>query len=112
PAVLPRRLGRGGLGRPRRRRRRGRVRPAARVSERRAPGIRRPSGHDGGGGIMVKAFCGILVSAGIAITLASATGTSDAAGGLAFGHAVVVDHQRVTGEPSLSISPTSNTRGH
>src|SRR5437667_3877182 len=31
---------------------------------------------------------------------------------LAFGHAVVVDHQRVTGEPSLSISPTLNTRGH
>src|SRR5438477_5104012 len=30
---------------------------------------------------------------------------------LAFGHAVVVDHQRVTGEPSLSISPTLNARG-
>ncbi len=27
---------------------------------------------------------------------------------LAFGHAVVVDHQRVDGEPSLSVSPTRN----
>ena len=61
---------------------------------------------------MVKALCGILVAAGIAIALASATGKSSAAGGLAFGHAVVVDHQRVTGEPSLSVSPTLNTRGH
>jgi hypothetical protein len=61
---------------------------------------------------MFKAFCGILVAAGVAITLASATGSSGAATGLAFGHAVVVDHQRVTGEPSLSVSPTLNTRGH
>jgi hypothetical protein len=30
----------------------------------------------------------------------------------AFGHAVVVDHQRVTGEPSLSISPTLNKLHH
>jgi hypothetical protein len=29
-----------------------------------------------------------------------------------FGHAVVVDHQRVTGEPSVSISPTLNKRHH
>jgi hypothetical protein len=31
---------------------------------------------------------------------------------LAFGHAVVVDHQRVTGEPSLTVSPTLNTHGY
>jgi hypothetical protein len=61
---------------------------------------------------MGKAFCGILAAAGIAIALASATGSGEAAGGLAFGHEVVVDHQRVAGEPSLSVSPTLNTRGH
>jgi len=34
------------------------------------------------------------------------------AGVPAFSHAVVVDHQRVTGEPSLSVSPTLNGSGH
>ena len=29
-----------------------------------------------------------------------------------FGHATVVDHQRVAGEPSISISPTLNGSGH
>ena len=58
---------------------------------------------------------GLLLAAatGLAFLLASALGSSArAGGGIAFGHAVVVDHQRVTGEPSLSISPTLNTRGH
>ncbi|TML97476.1 MAG: hypothetical protein E6G03_02575 [Actinobacteria bacterium] len=47
----------------------------------------------------------LALAAGSAVTSAGA-----ASPGLAFGHAVVVDHQRVTGEPSLSISPTLNTR--
>src|SRR5438309_2497079 len=58
---------------------------------------------------------GLLLAAatGLAFLLASALGSSArAGGGIAFGHAVVVDHQRVTGEPSLSISPTLNTSGH
>src|SRR5207253_7506284 len=53
------------------------------------------------------------LATGLAFLLASALGSSArAGGGIAFGHAVVVDHQRVTGEPSLSISPTTNTSGH
>ena len=48
----------------------------------------------------------LALAAGSAVTSAGA-----ASPGLAFGHAVVVDHQRVTGEPSLSISPTLNARG-
>jgi hypothetical protein len=55
----------------------------------------------------------LAAAAGLAFLLASALGSSArAGGGLAFGHAVVVDHQRVTGEPSLSISPTLNTTGN
>jgi hypothetical protein len=44
----------------------------------------------------------------------SATTASGAkpAATLTFGHAVVVDHQRVTGEPSLSVSSTLNASGH
>jgi hypothetical protein len=54
----------------------------------------------------------VAAAAGVAFLLASALGSSaHAGGGIAFGHAVVVDHQRVTGEPSLSISPTQNTQG-
>jgi hypothetical protein len=58
---------------------------------------------------------GLLVAAatGLAFVLATAFGSSArAGGGIAFGHAVVVDHQRVAGEPSLSISPTLNTTGN
>jgi hypothetical protein len=55
----------------------------------------------------------LAAAAGLAFLLASALGSpARAGGGIAFGHAVVVDHQRVTGEPSLSISPTTNTSGH
>ncbi|MHB2023713.1 MAG: hypothetical protein ACYCO3_10335 [Mycobacteriales bacterium] len=35
-----------------------------------------------------------------------------ASSAITFSHAVVVDHQRVAGEPSLSISPTVNKLGH
>lgn len=42
--------------------------------------------------------------------VARATVASSAA--LAFGHEVVVDNQRITGEPSVSISPTENSAGH
>lgn len=37
---------------------------------------------------------------------------TDDSGGLAFGHETVVDAQRVTGEPSLAISPVTNAGGH
>lgn len=54
----------------------------------------------------------LVVAAGFAFLLASALGSGAKAGlGITFGHAVVVDHQRVSGEPSLSISPTLNTNG-
>ena len=42
--------------------------------------------------------------AAVATHLAGASAKSP----LEFGHAVVVDHQRVAGEPSLSVSPTVN----
>lgn len=57
----------------------------------------------------------VLVLA-VAVVLLALVGASamraTAAPGLGFGHAVVVDHQRVTGEPSLSVSPTTNASGH
>src|SRR6266702_3962012 len=56
-----------------------------------------------------------LAVTALALALAAASGAGSARAsspGLAFGHAVVVDHQRADGEPSLSISPTLNTRGH
>jgi hypothetical protein len=54
----------------------------------------------------------VALATGFAFVLASALGQGAEAGsGITFGHAVVVDHQRVTGEPSLSISPTTNTTG-
>ena len=54
-----------------------------------------------------------LAVAAIAV-IAAASGRVAVASnqGPSFGHAVVVDHQRVTGEPSLSISPAKNTRGN
>jgi hypothetical protein len=48
---------------------------------------------------------GLLVGSG---TLSAGAATP----GIAFGHEVVVDHQRSDGEPSLSISPALNTSGH
>lgn len=55
----------------------------------------------------------VSVAAALAFLLASALGQgARAGGGIAFGHSVVVDHQRVSGEPSLSISPTQNTSGN
>jgi hypothetical protein len=51
------------------------------------------------------------LATGIAFLLGSALSQAQAGGGLAFGHAVIVDHQRVAGEPSLSVSPTLNTSG-
>jgi hypothetical protein len=53
----------------------------------------------------------------LVLSLSLFVGSAAAAGSknpnqLSFGHAVVVDHQRVTGEPSLSISPTLNGSGH
>jgi hypothetical protein len=55
----------------------------------------------------------VVLAALVAGVGATAGGNTAGASGsaLAFGHAVVVDHQRVAGEPSLSISPTTNTRG-
>jgi hypothetical protein len=55
----------------------------------------------------------VLAVAAIAVVVAAASGrfAGAATPGPVFGHAVVVDHQRVTGEPSLSISPAKNTRG-
>src|SRR5205807_6376831 len=61
---------------------------------------------------LVVASC-VLV-AGLAVLGAAGARTSASGGtssSLAFGHAVVVDHQRVTGEPSLSVSRTRDTRG-
>ncbi|HLX32150.1 MAG TPA: hypothetical protein VKR79_05200 [Gaiellaceae bacterium] len=53
------------------------------------------------------------LATGVVVVLVSALGGSArAGGGLAFGHAVVVENQRVSGEPSLSISPSLNTGGH
>jgi hypothetical protein len=55
---------------------------------------------------------GVAAATGLAFLLASALGPGAKAGaGITFGHSVVVDHQRVSGEPSLSISPTFNTAG-
>jgi hypothetical protein len=48
----------------------------------------------------------VLAAAGAGMSAPRSTSA-----GLAFGHAVVVDHQRVTGEPSLSVSPTLNQLG-
>jgi hypothetical protein len=54
----------------------------------------------------------VVVAAALAFVFASAFGSGANAGpGITFGHAVSVDHQRVSGEPSLSISPTLNTAG-
>jgi len=51
-------------------------------------------------------------AAGLAFVFATAFGSGAEAGsGVTFGHAVVVDHQRVSGEPSLTVSPTVNTGG-
>jgi hypothetical protein len=58
---------------------------------------------------LVVAF-GIVLLAAVALPAGGAAKTSSAT--LAFGHEVVVDHQRVTGEPSLSISPVLNSGGH
>jgi hypothetical protein len=69
-------------------------------------------------GVLSVRFIGRAVVAlavvAIAVTVAAATGrfAGAASPGLAFGHAVVVDHQRVDGEPSLSISPAVNAGGH
>ncbi len=56
-----------------------------------------------------------LVLVGLAVAFAAAVATvathfagASAKSSLRFGHEVVVDHQRVSGEPSLSISPTVN----
>lgn len=55
----------------------------------------------------------VVLAAGLAFVFASAFGSGANAGaGITFGHSVVVEHQRVAGEPSLSISPTLNTTGH
>ena len=56
----------------------------------------------------------VVVATALAVAFAAGSATRSAAAGpgLAFGHAVVVDHQRVDGEPSLSISPALNTSGH
>src|SRR5207248_3689557 len=48
----------------------------------------------------------------LALAGASTMRAAAANSGLAFGHAVVVDHQRAAGEPSLTISPTTNASGH
>jgi hypothetical protein len=55
----------------------------------------------------------VVVAAGLAFAFASAFGAgAKAGGGITFGHAVSVEHQRVSGEPSLSVSPTQNTSGN
>jgi hypothetical protein len=54
----------------------------------------------------------VAVAAGLAFLLATVLGQGAKAGpGVTFGPAVLVEHQRVSGEPSLSISPTLNTTG-
>ena len=56
-----------------------------------------------------------VFAATVAASVVFAGGASSAkpsSGTPSFGHAVVVDHQRVTGEPSLSIAPTLNSSGH
>jgi hypothetical protein len=52
-----------------------------------------------------------VLSLSLFVGSASATG-SKSSSSPSFGHAVVVDHQRVTGEPSLSVSPTQNGSGY
>jgi len=55
----------------------------------------------------------VVVATGLAFAFASAFGAgAKAGGGITFGHAVSVEHQRVSGEPSLSVSPTLNTSGN
>jgi hypothetical protein len=69
----------------------------------------RIDGLKDGGRSLITAF-GIVLVVAVALPAGGAAKTSSAA--LAFGHEVVVDHQRVTGEPSLSISPVLNSHGH
>jgi hypothetical protein len=61
-----------------------------------------------------RAFRGLAALA-VAVPLLVGAGGSAGKGGTsvpAFGHEVVVDHQRVAGEPSISISPTTNGLGY
>jgi len=61
-----------------------------------------------------RAFRGLAALA-IAVPLLVGAGGNAGKGGTsapAFGHEVVVDHQRVAGEPSISISPTTNGFGY
>jgi hypothetical protein len=58
----------------------------------------------------MRALLLVFVSLFLFVGSASAAG-SKSPSQPSFGHAVVVDHQRVTGEPSLSVSPTLNGGG-
>jgi hypothetical protein len=60
---------------------------------------------------MRRVLLAFLLSLFLFVGSASAAG-SKSSSQPSFGHAVVVDHQRVTGEPSLSVSPTLNGGGH
>ena len=60
----------------------------------------------------LKASALLVVVAALVLLVAGAATKAGAAGGIAFGHAVVVDHQRAAGEPSMSISPSTNASGH
>ncbi len=73
---------------------------------------RGPRGRHSGAFAVLLAAAGLaaLVGGGRAPLVARAAGPASTA--LAFGHEVVVDNQRITGEPSLSISPTVNSAGH
>jgi hypothetical protein len=66
------------------------------------------------GVVFVRAFVLLAASMGVvrALVGSGALSAGAAGPGLAFGHEVVVDHQRSDGEPSVSISPTLNTSSH
>jgi hypothetical protein len=55
---------------------------------------------------------GIVVAVAMVGFAVGSASVGAAPPGLAFGHAVVVDHQRSDGEPSVSISPALNTSGN
>lgn len=53
-----------------------------------------------------------VAAAATLLTAISSAPRTDAQAAIGFGHEVLVDHQRAAGEPSLSISPVTNSAGH
>lgn len=61
---------------------------------------------------VVPAGAGVRHATAKPVSRHAASRRTDAPAKPVFGHEVVVDAQRVTGEPSLAISPTVNSQGH